>query len=233
MSMHIRKEEIMKLRKKSGLISAVIALSCASLVSVGFASWVISQGDSEVVQGTILVDDVSDQTHELTVDSSGVSPIAFKANAATAGKGWLTSTDTGVNLSAVYNITVTNLDSSSKITASLESGHMDGTTFVKDTSSTGYLKANADGLVGDLPTPVVAEGSAQGTSWKTTVTLTFTWGSHFGGESPMNPMDFYNAYEADAMYGSKTYAQDASDSLNLLKTDLTGVVYQLTINVAA
>ena len=125
----------MKLKKKSGLISAVIALSCASLVSVGFASWVISQGDSEVVQGTILVDDVSDQSHELTVDSTGVNPIAFKADAATAGKGWLTSTDTGVNLTAVYNITVTNLDSSSKITASLKSGHMDGSTFVEDSNA--------------------------------------------------------------------------------------------------
>ena len=221
----------MKLRKKSGLISAVIALSCASLVSVGFASWVISQGDSEVVQGTILVDDVSDQSHELTVDSTGVNPIAFKANAATAGKGWLTSTDTGVNLSAVYNITVTNLDSSSKITASLKSGHLDGTTFVEDTSSTGYLKAYADGLVGALPTPEVATGSAQGTSWKTTVTLTFTWGSHFDDK---NPMDFYNTYEADAEISSGvTYASDASTQLNLLKTDLTGVVYQLSINVAA
>ena len=221
----------MKLKKKSGLISAVIALSCASIVSVGFASWVISQGDDETVQGQILVDEVVDGSHVLTVNASGVNPIAFKANKLTAGKGWLTADPVGENLSAVYNITVTNLDSNSKISATLKSGHMDGTTFVEDTASTGYLKAYADGLVGQLPTPVIATGSANGTSWETTVSLTFTWGSHFGGA---NPMDYYNDFEADAEISTGvTYAADASEKLNLLKTDLTDVVYQLKIEVAA
>ena len=219
----------MKLKKKSGLISAVIALSCASLVSVGFASWVISQGDDETVQGQILVDEVVDQTHTLTVDATGVNPIAFKANAATAGKGWLTSTDTGVNLSAVYNITVTNLSDSSKISATLKAGHLESGSFVEDASSAGYGKAASENLVGALPTPAISV-SASGSNMTGTVTVAFTWGSHFNGQ---NPMDFYNTYDADATYGSKTYAQDASDSLNLLKTDLTGVYYQLSIVVAA
>ena len=59
MGMHIRKGgKFMKLKKKSGLMGAVIALSAASLVSVGFASWVISQGETESFAGTITVDDV-------------------------------------------------------------------------------------------------------------------------------------------------------------------------------
>lgn len=48
----------MKLKKKSGLMGAVIALSAASLISVGFASWVISQGDEVTINGTIAVDNV-------------------------------------------------------------------------------------------------------------------------------------------------------------------------------
>ena len=219
----------MKLKKKSGLISAVIALSCASIVSVGFASWVISQGDEETVQGQILVDEVSDQTHTLTVDSTGVNPIAFKANAATAGKGWLTSTDTGVNLSAVYHITVTNLSDATKISATLKAGHLESGSFVEDASTAGYGKAASENLVGALPTPAIA-GDVSGDDWAGTVTVTFTWGSHFDNK---NPMDFYNTYEANADYSGKTYAQDASDSLTLLKNDLTGVYYQLKIVVAA
>ena len=92
------------------------------------------------------------------------------------------------------------------------------------------MKANSEGLVVALPTPVIAGSSTDGT-FTGTVTLTFTWGSHFGGN---NPMDFYNGFEANAEISSGvTYAQDASTQLNLLKTDLTGVVYQLSIVVAA
>ena len=54
MGMHIRKGgKFMKLKKKSGLMGAVIALSAASLVSVGFASWVITQGDTKTSEGSI------------------------------------------------------------------------------------------------------------------------------------------------------------------------------------
>ena len=220
----------MKLKKKSGLISAVIALSCASIVSVGFASWVISQGDDETVQGQILVDEVVDGSHVLTVDATGVNPIAFKANKLTAGKGWLTADAVGENLSAVYNITVTNLSDAAKIHASLKAGHLESSSFVEDASSVGYGKANSEGLVGALPTPAI-DVSASGSNMVGTVTLTFTWGSHFSGS---NPMDFYNANEADDEISSGvSYASDASTQLNLLKNDLTGVYYQLLIEVDA
>ena len=220
----------MKLKKKSGLISAVIALSCASIVSVGFASWVISQGDEETVQGTILVDEVSDQSHVLTVSSTGVNPIAFKANATTAGKGWLTADAAGENLVASYGITVTNLTDASKISATVKAGKVVDGAFVEDASSAGYLKANSEGLVGALPTPAITGSSTDGT-FSGSVALTFTWGSHFGGD---NPMDFYNGFEADdEITTGVTYAADASAKLNLLKTDLTDVVYQLKIVVAA
>ena len=59
MGMHIRKGgKFMKLKKKSGLMGAVIALSAASLVSVGFASWVISQGDQKQIDGTVFVEKI-------------------------------------------------------------------------------------------------------------------------------------------------------------------------------
>ena len=46
--------------KKTGIIAAVVGLSAVSLVSVGFASWVMSGGDEIELAGTIDVDTVED-----------------------------------------------------------------------------------------------------------------------------------------------------------------------------
>ena len=109
---HAYKErrKIMKLKRKSGLIGAVIALSAASLVSVGFASWVISQGAKETISGTIAVDNVTDKSYEFTAWTNGTESegtltlndnqriiygwAAYDATAAGhASYEWLTNTD--------------------------------------------------------------------------------------------------------------------------------------------
>ena len=239
MSMHIRKGgKFMKLKKKSGLISAVIALSCASLVSVGFASWVISQGDSRDVEGQIIVDTVDDQRHLITVNTVDIPAIKFVSNSTSTESKWLTSDRSDANLTASISITVTNLDSNSKISATLVSGTGTGSSFVADTAGNGYLGAYADGYVGQLPTPSLGTGAAnasESTSWDVTISLTFTWGSYFNSQ---NPFDFYNAHTAneardDAKHSGDDYAQDAASSLDALETYLTGVKYKLTITVAA
>ena len=50
-----------KTNKKSGIIAAVVGLSAVSLVSVGFASWVMSGGDTQTLDGQISVETVDDQ----------------------------------------------------------------------------------------------------------------------------------------------------------------------------
>lgn len=51
-----------KTNKKSGIIAAVVGLSAVSLVSVGFASWVMSGGDSAAItDGQISVETVDDK----------------------------------------------------------------------------------------------------------------------------------------------------------------------------
>jgi hypothetical protein len=120
----------MKLKKKSGLMGAVIALSAASLVSVGFASWVISQGDAATITGTFSVEMVENKSHFITNISgeSGVfdgtanpktfvipttNNISFGAPAVgdrTAyANEWLQNTNgTAENLDVSFVVTVTN-----------------------------------------------------------------------------------------------------------------------------
>lgn len=47
--------------KRKSLTMILCLLTCLSLVGVGFAAWVISSGDTEVVSGNITVDTVSDK----------------------------------------------------------------------------------------------------------------------------------------------------------------------------
>lgn len=238
MSMHIRKEEIMKLRKKSGLISAIIALSCASLVSVGFASWVISQGDAKTVDGSIVVDTVETKQHTITVSPTTGTQICFTRpeTPESTTYSWLSETTTTYeNLVATFNVSVANVDGTAaaakaKFSATLKSGTVSGENFDEDASNAGYLGAAAATYVGTLPTPVVADGSVADGTWSTTVTVTFTWGAYFGNQ---NPYYFYNAHKAnDIKTGSTTYAADANTALTALNTFLSGISYRLSLSFA-
>lgn len=51
-------------------ISAIL-LSCIGAISVGFASWIISQGDATSVTGTINADNIDPKIAGLTINSSG------------------------------------------------------------------------------------------------------------------------------------------------------------------
>lgn len=233
----------MKLKKKSGLISAVIALSCASLVSVGFASWVIAQGDTETVSGTIYVDDVSNEAHEITASwvasdslsagALGPNPVVSYGPTDNSSTGWLKNDDGTVeNLTFYLKINVTNIstdaDFSSKVSLAMS-------------ADTGYTTAATANLVGSLPalgatagngvgTIVKGTGAASGTSWEAVYTISFKWGSVFGYQ---NPEAFYNAHAAsDEISTGVTYAEHAQTNLDALHTHLNGVAFTLTITAA-
>ena len=244
MSMHIRKGgKFMKLKKKSGLMGAVIALSCASLVSVGFASWVISQGDSKTVDGAIIVDTVDDNIHHMTVSPTTGAEIHFTRpeEPTSTTYSWLSETTTKYeSLSASFTVTVDNIQGTAaqakaQFTATLQSGVVSGENFTVDTAGNGYLGAAAANYVIALPTPSVADGSISANIWTTTVTLTFGWGTYFGSQ---NPYYFYNAHKstdnrADALPSATTYGEDAVNSLTALNTFLDGISYRLSLEFSA
>ena len=109
----------MKLKKKSGLIGAVIALSCASLVSVGFASWVISQSDTANVSGTISVDTITDNRYifddeetklvtELSSSTAVASNVVVYGSNAINASGWLKNDAANENLTFYLKVKVSN-----------------------------------------------------------------------------------------------------------------------------
>ena len=220
----------MKLKKKSGLISAVIALSCASIVSVGFASWVISQGDTKSVDGTIVADTVDNRVHTLTLtwvtDDTGATPLAndpvvtfgHPATMNTSGA-WLTADGDKVeNLVFYLKVECTNVTSSTAISSVIAT---DPTVV---TTGGNYAGAVADELVGALPqaTKSATNFDANGSF---VYTIEFEWGDAFDGQ---NPYDYYNA-------SGKTAASDGADAaskLSSLNTYLTGVAFSLTVIAA-
>ena len=234
----------MKLKKKSGLIGAIIALSAASLVSVGFASWVISQGDEKVVAGSIVADTVDNQIHRISALNWYEMPANTAATLADVAEEeqvdapivqygwahddantiiaqpWLTNDTMVEKLHFKLEVTVTNVDA---------------TVLVKDvlsvsaiTASAGYTTALGHELVGALPTATLVcdEGKTATTQpftseGKASYLLDFVWGDHFNGK---NPYDYYNATAV-----TTALADDANASLDQLHTDLADVVYNLTV----
>lgn len=244
MGMHIRKGgKFMKLKKKSGLMGAVIALSAASLVSVGFASWVISQGDEEVINGNIIVDTVTTEKHEITVTPASGTSINFTKPQSVdpaPAYNWLDETTTTYEaLSASFTVSVDKINDASaaaakaKFTAVLETGKMVGDEWVPDTASTGYLAAATAKYVIELPDASVEVGTLESKVWTTTVSFELDWGDHFDGD---NPYIYYNAHKStDKIEGATpeiTYGADAEASLAELHTLLNGVQYRLTLTFA-
>ena len=157
----------MKLKKKSGLISAVIALSCASLVSVGFASWVISQGDEAIESGTIVVDNVENRIHTIddansgwltaldgTIDNTKNKIVYGASQAALDSDGWLqndgklqgdNSESSLAVLTAWYKIKIDNVSATDKYSDIIQS-----VTFAEPAA---YQTIRTAGYVGTFPTP--------------------------------------------------------------------------------
>ena len=253
MSMHIRKGgKFMKLKKKSGLMGAVIALSAASLVSVGFASWVISQGDSVTPDGTILVDNVENHIHTIDESNSGwlddldgdLDPTKNKivygaSEAALASDGWLkndgvlgggdSTESSAMVLKAWYQIKVNNVSASEKLSDVVDSELT--TLAVSDLTKYNAAKTN---YVGDLPTPKAYIGGSAatadtlvGTAGLIVFELEFKWNATYGTD----PYAYWISDAALTANGGDETArrQAAYDWFNGLGTALQGLTYTLTI----
>ena len=242
----------MKLKKKSGLIGAVIALSCASLVSVGFASWVISQGDTEYATGTILVDNVTEKNYEIHL-GSGVTGNAiddqivfgwdaFDTTLGLTNHQWLSNNDklngaagtsSAEHLTVSFDFTIDNITgainaetgpvkSVSGNTAVLENNYNLTAVLAVETGTYNTTVGGVDNVLGALPVAPALSYSA-GTF---TCTIQFAWGSHFtAGGQIVNPMTYYNSLE-----GTTANKEEASTVLTALAA--MEVTYKVTLTVA-
>ena len=202
--------------KKNGVIAAVVALSGVSLVSVGFASWIISGGDTANVAGSIEADTVTDQRFmiQLHDDYSADGKVAFKNSIVFGPKvesttySWLKAggNETTENLSATAKFWVANIedgtDQDSTYTNILKKGaenivKMNALEVDSAHAAAFNKEVNSKRLLAALPTPVLTVNRATTknnfgdnlTYYEVTATVTFGWGAYFNSQ---NPYKYFN-----------------------------------------
>lgn len=213
----------MKKKKLAGLISS---LACISLIGVGFASWVITGDDSKTSEnGTITAEAITDGSVTIGTMTWGQGKndgnIKFDANGAAVTQPWLTSDTKGEDLTAVLTVPVENFDN-------LEGGTITAELKVNDSNGVDngvYKKAQDAKLIGANPTPKITNNG----NGNFEVSLTFTWGEHFGG---LNPYEFYNAKGPTVALAGSTYKADALKNMPLIQK-LNGVTFTLVIKATA
>ena len=241
----------MKLKKKSGLMGAIIALSCASLVSVGFASWVISQGDTEEVTGSIVVDNVTEKNYTIHLASGQTDGVlddkicfgwaAFDTSLGLTNHQWLSNDDklggsetvsSAENLIAEFTFTIDNITgaidatngpvkSVSGNTAVLENNYNLTAVLTDVSGEYNTTQGEIANVLGALPTPVLSYAAGV-----FTCRVTFAWGSHFtAGGQVVNPMTYYNSLEGTA--ANKAEASTVLGALAAMEAS-----YKITLTVA-
>ena len=203
--------------RKKGIILLSSAFACIALVATGFAAFVISYTTAGEANGNIQVDTVENNAFILNVVDGYESPesIVYGPKDYAGENPWMVYTDDGKmeNLSTEIKVTCTNADN-------LANSPLQITV----TGNDAYTNANAAGYVGALPTigngiDVVLDGIDGNGVGTYTITITFSWGSTFGG---VNPIDYYNPLSAE------DYAAEATAHLEALQA-LGETTFKVTI----
>ena len=163
----------MKRKSLSLLLSGLLTVC---LTGVGFASWLIVQGDEQQITGTVNVETISDVTTTITAK--------WQDNNKT-NSGWLRNTDTrGEILSLKLDVTVDSINYlASDVTIDLDVT----SATIGNTGKTGVALAVEAGYITDFK--LDKESVAKESAASFTLTISTSWGNHFGDK---NPFDFYN-----------------------------------------
>lgn len=251
--------------KRKTLTLVLCLLTVLSLVGVGFASWVITATTSESEGGNIVVDTVNDTRYTLTITAPGDDSIKFTAPAG-ATDGWLTSdTDKTAVLSVNFNCTLTKNNGEE---FELEGNYIKGLYYdvdfaepaetkkvqkvvggapqvdeneepIMEVVSTGYKEAKDANIInaGDASMSDVTLSPDKKTA-TFTLTVTYEWGTLFGGQNPFN---FYNAKKANDKCGAvdgttltanSTWADHANYYLTILSQIDADCKYGVTVTVS-
>ena len=205
---------------KRKLVTFGIAfLLCIGMVGAGFASWLITADVTNEVAGNIEVQTVTDKRLKMTTTlSADTQSVIFGGKAGSYTYDWLKHDGNEEQLDITFTVKVDNYDALKNETV----------TFVVELTAPDLgnyaVKPTTDNVLewDDF----VASESAEDTSATATVTLSYTWGSTFGGK---NPLEFYNSQEYSVDLGNAAYA--AINALSAINTE-AGFVVTITGSVA-
>lgn len=229
---------------KGSITLGIASLSLLSLASIGFATWVISGGDTKTAEGTIEVDAVSDNLYAIEIGTTPWSGNKAKGSikygcddtTLTSTSAWL-SADNTESLTETLTFTVKNAYKTTDASSSLNDGY-DISFTLADTSESGlYSTAKEAGLVGELPSTTnggitnISPTQKVGTrDAEYTVTITFTWGSTFGKQNPAKYAES-KAAESESYWDLSNKSSFASQLNEVYK--LNSCTFKLTITTSA
>lgn len=222
--------------KRKTLTLAISVFALLAIISVGFASWVITRPASDVsADGTITVDDVTDLnvtiTYKWVTDASGgteltaAKPIVFGNDADATSANWLYNNRIGTeNLEAYLKVTVTVDDASAMVgkkiiaTFNAVNASKEVSTTYAEAISAKYITGPNNGS--KLDGEFTASDFASSKTVTKVFTIQFGWGQEFGKVNPIKKWQTYSADNATA----------ATTALNALNEKLTGVSYKVTLS---
>ena len=212
--------------KRKTMTLVLCLLAALALVSVGFASWVISADANEAKTGNITVDTVTDQRLSLEVSlATGSKPdLTFGKNDSNNPNHWFYNNgDLTENLEVVYNVKVT-ADNQAIAPKTIN-------VTLTETSET-YVTAFNAGVVGELPATVRAV-PVDNKVGEYTITITLTWGEKFGGN---NPCDYFKGKNINDATGftapePQTWGDYAAKYMKEVEK-IQNASYKLTITVS-
>ena len=233
--------------KKKSLTMLLTGLLAVSLTGVGFASWIIVQGDEQYADGSVHVEEI--ENHAVTIDAKWadndgdtiwlggtdpnnvVDPDDSQLSFGTTNKaeaGWLRNTNGTVERkSLTLNYTISNFSYATSVTAVLEvTGNKAG---YEDAVDAKYITGVSVGS--NLVDTTDFKSDAVTLTASGTLTVSFDWGDTFGNE---NPYDYYNDATTEPLTEKVpttdiTYASHAETNIGNMYTYLSGVTFKLTL----
>lgn len=217
--------------KRKTMTLVLCLLAALALVSVGFASWVITFNQGDEITGNISVEEV--------VDKRLVATASFKENKSSFVFG------PEKNASSIENAWLTNDN-----TAEEKYENLSVTVVVKVTKGNGIDWANVvvkgtlaatDGVNSFIGEYIQLGTTAEQTFTKTAgkedeyeATFSLKWGEKFGGD---NPYKYYNtgkqANDKISAESSITWAEEAYNSLSAIKALEKEGAFKITVTVSA
>ena len=201
--------------KKKSLTMLLTSLLAVSLTGVGFASWIIVQGDEKAQEGSVSVETV--ETKKLTVTASWDegndiegnkdNVFSFGPTSSSNQTGWLrNSTMDEERLTLKLNVEVDNWEN-----------------YGTGVTITAAAKANKDKFAdavtaGYITNITVGEYTA---AESFSVDISIDWGAKFHNE---NPYTYYNNITA-----TEDVVKEAKENLEALYTALKDVTFEVTI----
>lgn len=202
----------MKKKSLSMLLSGLLAVS---LTGVGFASWVIVQGDTNEPTGSVSVETVEKKQLKVTAtwdednDEAGTNDSIFSFGPNGDGDtGWLRNvTMEQERLSLTLNVEVDNFT---------DYGTGVDITAAADAKADNFAKAVEEKYISNI---TVGEYTA---SESFSVVLSIAWGEKFHGE---NPYTYYN----NIVNPTNEQISEAETNIQTLYSYLNGVTFKVTV----